>query len=84
MQNIVKHSQATEVWLRVSTNEKTLRVVIEDNGRGFENGAADPWANGLRNMRDRVIEIGGECRVQSRVGVGTTIDIELPRPTNGR
>lgn len=84
LQNIVKHSQATEVWLRVSTNEKTLRVIIEDNGRGFENGAADPWANGLRNMRDRVVEIGGECRVQSRVGIGTTINIELPRPTNGR
>ena len=41
LQNIVKHSQATEVWLRVSTNPQTLRVVIEDNGRGFENAAAD-------------------------------------------
>ena len=84
LQNIVKHSQATEVWLRVNTDEKTLHVVIEDNGRGFENGAADPWANGLRNMRDRVVEIGGECRVQSRVGIGTSINIELPWPANGR
>jgi signal transduction histidine kinase len=57
-----------------------LRVVIEDNGRGFEKNSDDPWADGLRNMRERVAEIGGQCRVESRVGAGTTITIELPRP----
>jgi signal transduction histidine kinase len=32
-------------------------------------------------MRERVSEIGGECRVESRVGAGTVITIELPWPT---
>ena len=77
LQNIVKHSRATEVWLRVTTGP-SLRIVIEDNGKGFENNAPDPWADGLRNMRERMSEIGGECRVESRVGTGTTITIELP------
>jgi signal transduction histidine kinase len=80
LQNIVKHSHATEVWLRVNTGP-TLRVVIEDNGQGFEKDAKDPWADGLRNMRERVSEIGGECRVESRVGAGTVITIELPWPS---
>jgi signal transduction histidine kinase/ligand-binding sensor domain-containing protein len=80
LQNIVKHSRATEVWLRVSTGAATLRVVIEDNGHGFEKTPDDPWADGLRNMRERVAEIGGECRVESHVGTGTTITIELPWP----
>jgi signal transduction histidine kinase/ligand-binding sensor domain-containing protein len=77
LQNIVKHSRATEVWLRVTTGS-SLRIVIEDNGKGFENNAPDPWADGLRNMRERMSEIGGECRVESRVGAGTNITIELP------
>ena len=80
LQNIVKHSRATEVWLRVSTSAKMLRVVIEDNGRGFEKPGEDSRGNGLRNMRERVAEVGGECRIQSRVGAGTIIDIELPWP----
>jgi signal transduction histidine kinase/ligand-binding sensor domain-containing protein len=80
LQNIVKHSRATEVWLRVTTSPTSLRVVVEDNGRGFEKNADDPWADGLHNMRERVAEIGGECRVESRVGAGTTITIELPWP----
>ncbi len=80
LQNIVKHSRATEVWLRVNAGPQTLRVVIEDNGRGFEKNAEDPWADGLRNMRERVAEIGGQCRVESHLGTGTVITIELPWP----
>ncbi|MBW8865264.1 MAG: hypothetical protein JF609_10160 [Verrucomicrobia bacterium] len=78
LQNIVKHSKASGVWLRVNVAPQTLRVVIEDNGCGFEQAAGDPWADGLRNMRDRLQEIGGKCEIQSRVGTGTTITIELP------
>ena len=80
LQNIVKHSRATEVWLRVNTTAKQLRIVIEDNGCGFEQASEDPWADGLRNMRERLVEIGGECRIESRVGAGTTIIIGLPWP----
>lgn len=82
LQNIVKHSQATEVWLRVDPGAKALRLVIEDNGRGFEQRAKDPWADGLRNMRERLVEIGGECRIASRLGAGTVITIELPWPAH--
>lgn len=80
LQNIVKHSQATEVWLRVSAAAEALRVVIEDNGRGFERAADEPWADGLRNMRERAAEIGGECRIQSKLGAGTSMTVELPWP----
>ena len=80
LQNIVKHSRATEVWLRVNATAETLRVIIEDNGRGFARGADDPLADGLRNMRERAAEIGGECRVASKPGAGTSIIVELPWP----
>jgi len=80
LQNIVKHARATEVWLRVSAIPGGLRMVIEDNGCGFEGAPAHAWADGLGNMRQRLTEIGGECRVQSRLGAGTVITIEFPWP----
>ena len=80
LQNIVKHARATEVWLRINATEQGLKIVIEDNGGGFERAPEDPLADGLRNMRQRMAELGGECRIQSRVGAGTEIVAELPWP----
>jgi len=78
LQNIVKHARATEVWLRVNASNQGLRIVIEDNGCGFDRAPEDALADGLRNMRLRMKELGGECRIQSRVGTGTAIIVELP------
>jgi len=77
LQNIVKHAHATEVWLRVSATEQGLRIVIEDNGGGFNRAPENALADGLRNMQQRMNELGGSCRIQSRVGTGTEIIIEL-------
>ena len=82
LQNIVKHAHATEVWLRITASEPGLRVVIEDNGCGFDRRPADAWADGLRNMRQRLAEIGGSCAIQSHAGQGTSITIELPWPVS--
>jgi signal transduction histidine kinase/streptogramin lyase len=76
LQNIVKHADATEVWLRINATNLGLRIVIEDNGRGFEQMPDDALADGLRNMQQRMKEIGGQCQIQSRVGQGTQIVIE--------
>jgi signal transduction histidine kinase/ligand-binding sensor domain-containing protein len=80
LQNIVKHAGATEVWLRVNATDRELRIVIEDNGCGFNQAPADALADGLRNMSQRMNDLGGECRVQSRVGAGTQIMATLPWP----
>lgn len=80
LQNIVKHARATEVWLRISASEPGLRIQVEDNGCGFDRPPEDAWADGLRNMRQRLAEIGGECQIKSHVGSGTAILVELPLP----
>jgi NarL family two-component system sensor histidine kinase LiaS len=64
--------------LRISTAGPGLRISIEDNGSGFEGATENALADGLRNMRQRMNEVGGECRIQSCVGVGTKIIIEVP------
>jgi signal transduction histidine kinase len=64
--------------LRISATTQDLRIVIEDNGSGFARAPEDALADGLRNMHQRMQELGGRCRIQSRVGAGTEIIVELP------
>ena len=79
LNNIVKHAQATEVWLRVRITESSLEWVIEDNGRGFTAPPeADALTDGLRNMRQRLAEMGGRCSIESSPGAGARIRFELP------
>lgn len=80
LNNIVKHARATEVWLRASADAHGLRFSVEDNGCGFERAPDDATADGLRNMRQRLAEIGGECRIESRIGAGTKVMFELAWP----
>ncbi len=80
LQNIVKHARAKEVWLHIGTSEQAMRIKIEDNGCGFDQAPEDAWADGLRNMRQRLDEIGGECKITSHVGEGTSITVVLPLP----
>jgi len=68
------------VCLRIHAPGPGLRIVIEDNGCGFDRPPEDALADGLRNMRQRMDEIGGRCLIQSRPGAGTEIVIEMPWP----
>jgi signal transduction histidine kinase/streptogramin lyase len=84
LHNIVKHARASEVRLRIQFSEDTLDIVIEDNGCGFDSSSArngdtdDPLADGLRNMRQRMNDIGGKFEFQSSAGMGTKIHLCLP------
>ena len=78
LNNVVKHAQATEVWLRVSVTEERLRWIIEDNGRGFEAVPGNALADGLRNMQARLAEIGGVCSIEGQPGAGVRITFEIP------
>jgi signal transduction histidine kinase/ligand-binding sensor domain-containing protein len=78
LQNVIKHARATEVWLRIHATTAGLRIVIEDNGCGFARAPEDGLADGLRNMRQRMNELGGQCRIQSRPDAGTHIIVEAP------
>ncbi|HSU57074.1 MAG TPA: two-component regulator propeller domain-containing protein, partial [Candidatus Dormibacteraeota bacterium] len=78
LNNIVKHADAAEVWLRVQLSEQTLQIIVADNGKGFAAVPDNATSDGLRNMRQRMAEIGGECRIESNPGNGTKVIIALP------
>ncbi len=78
LNNVVKHAQATEVFLRVKVTESRLQLEITDDGLGFAALPHNALADGLRNMQQRLAEIGGVCSIASEPGAGTTIRFEVP------
>jgi len=78
MSNVAKHSGAKEVWLRVRWNGKTLEVIIEDDGCGFDQTSNGAEQDGLENMPARLKQIGGTCVVQSHPGSGCCVRFTVP------
>ncbi len=76
--NVVKHAQATEVWVRISSAAGELSVTVEDNGRGIPEPAPTKQRNGTLNMHSRLAQIGGRCEIQPRPGGGTIVCFHLP------
>lgn len=71
--NIVRHARATQVELHITADDSGLSVRIEDNGCGFEAAPDNSTSDGLRNIRDRMAEIGGRFEITSARGVGTRV-----------
>lgn len=76
LNNAVKHSSASEVWLRLRVEGEALELCIEDNGRGFSSNT-DELSEGFRGMRARMGQIGGACRIESD-SKGTRVCFSLP------
>lgn len=76
--NAVKHSGATELWLRMRVCEDFFTLEIKDNGRGFDAQTPGEAGNGLRNMAGRMQDAGGEFQLRTAVAKGVTICLRLP------
>ena len=74
LNNVARHSGATEATVSLAAEDNTLSISIEDNGRGFEVAAAT-HGHGLTNLKQRLGEVGGTCRIESRPGAGTQITL---------
>jgi signal transduction histidine kinase len=61
------------VRLRITTTEGQLNISIEDTGQGFNPPPETASADGLRNMRQRMEEIGGEFQLESQPDAGTRV-----------
>jgi signal transduction histidine kinase len=78
IQNAAKYAgRGTRVTLRFRHGQGSLRVRLADDGRGFD-PARTPEGAGLRNIRDRIEDLGGTCKVASSPGRGTVLTISLP------
>jgi ligand-binding sensor domain-containing protein/signal transduction histidine kinase len=76
--NVVRHARAASVWLRLKLEADQFTLVIEDDGRGLSDGAETTGRNGLRNMRKRMEDIGGDFSIGPTPGGGTTVRLTAP------
>jgi signal transduction histidine kinase len=76
--NIQRHAHATQVILNSQSTPDHITIVLKDNGQGFD--VNQPGTGfGLQGMRERVHLMGGELRIQSTLGQGTHLRIQIPR-----
>jgi PAS domain S-box-containing protein len=75
--NILKHAGASEAKITISTVDKTILILISDNGRGF-NPMVRRRGIGLTNMINRVESYNGEVRIDSKPGDGCRIEVRVP------
>jgi signal transduction histidine kinase len=74
--NVIRHAHASEVTVRVSFIDGMLTISIQDDGCGFQ-PAENIAGHGLKNLKQRLKNIGGDCQIESRPGHGTTIQFHL-------
>jgi PAS domain S-box-containing protein len=78
LQNAVKHSGARAVEVRVTGTPSQLQLHIADDGGGFDPLAPHPIGIGLLTIRERIELMGGQSRIDTAPGRGTTIEATVP------
>lgn len=82
LNNIIKHSQATTVNIRLDYRDKEAIIFIRDNGKGFDMEAVQSRIGrvslGLAGMEERAMLLGGSLYVRSRPNYGTEVEAVIP------
>jgi signal transduction histidine kinase len=78
LNNVVRHSGAAEVRLKIEVGAGELLISVADNGHGFNPANGASGGEGLQGMRRRLEHLGGSCAIRSRPGAGTEVELRLP------
>lgn len=79
--NIVKHARARHVSVILERDRETIRLIVEDDGRGFDVrqlNRSEDGGLGLAGIRERASLLGGNVTIESAAGTGTTIFVRIP------
>jgi signal transduction histidine kinase len=83
LNNILKHSGAQNVSVKLSDSSSETLLEICDDGKGFVlDSSSELKGSGIQGMRDRVTLLGGKFTIDSNLKQGTTLRIQLPSHKN--
>lgn len=79
LRNVVRHAHATRVHVRMFKEPSYLKLMVKDNGQGFDPAAVDTTQHfGLQLMKERLELFGGDLLVDSQAGAGTNLVARFP------
>lgn len=78
VQNALKHAEASNIAVKVELRRDQIIVLVKDNGKGFDKNQKKDESFGLIGMRERVQLLDGEITIDSKIGVGTIVMINVP------
>lgn len=78
--NAIKHAEATHVDIHLTQHEENLNIIVADNGKGFEHAQRNEndTGMGLTNVEKRIEHLEGSFTIDSILGKGTSILIDIP------
>lgn len=76
--NAVKHSNATEIFVQLQYREHQFFLTVEDNGTGFDPSQMDQQTSGLINLKNRIDYLKGTLEISSSQGNGTSVFVTCP------
>jgi signal transduction histidine kinase len=76
--NIVRHAGATRVGVLLEANEREVRMIVEDDGRGFSPEGEPAKRLGLLGIRERLSLVSGSLEVETAPGLGCTLFVRVP------
>lgn len=76
--NILKHAQASQVWVDLSVEDQIITLTVQDNGRGFIEERSEPNGIGLAGLHERLMIAGGKLRISSTPKRGTILSAQFP------
>jgi PAS domain S-box-containing protein len=77
--NVLRHAQATNLYVRLSRTRNHFELEVKDDGRGItRNQKTNSRSLGLLGMKERALLVGGEVRITGKEGHGTTVLVRVP------
>lgn len=81
LSNTLRHARANHIDISFSQTKGTLVLIVKDDGIGFDTSIEKTASQGVKNIKERTLSLGGTVEWQSAPGLGTTVKIVIPKTT---
>ncbi|MCB0034838.1 MAG: hypothetical protein KDE51_12485, partial [Anaerolineales bacterium] len=79
LRNVIQHAQAEHVQLNLLITPEHIRLVLEDDGRGFDTDEVPKQCFGLMGINERAKLLDGQLHLESALGEGTRLEVVIPQ-----
>ncbi|KGX86322.1 sensor histidine kinase [Pontibacillus litoralis] len=77
-QNAIKHAEASKIDVKIEINKSNVTIIVRDDGKGFDSTQKTENSFGIIGMKERVEMLSGKIVIDSKLGIGTMVHIEVP------